>query len=170
MEKKSKTFCCQSDSTFTNSPNLEQSYKKTSKNLQSMMLQRGNKFKKGNRKRSTFKDKELNEFIYYVKTYRKTLNNKILKHRSYYSDRIKNLPGNGRKQWSKESMQSIKTSLSNLKFVLTGFHPVWYQMLQKNPSLVLILRVCRVILIPTWKNSRWCEFPNSEQEDSLQHE
>ena len=27
----SKTFCCQSDSTFTNSPNLDQSYKKTSK-------------------------------------------------------------------------------------------------------------------------------------------
>jgi hypothetical protein len=29
--KKSKTFCCQYDSTFTNSPNLGQSYKKTSK-------------------------------------------------------------------------------------------------------------------------------------------
>jgi hypothetical protein len=29
--KKSKTFCCQSDSTFTNSPNLDQSYKNTSK-------------------------------------------------------------------------------------------------------------------------------------------
>ncbi len=31
MEKKSKTFCCQSVLTFTNSPNLDQSYKKTSK-------------------------------------------------------------------------------------------------------------------------------------------
>ncbi len=53
---------------------------------------------------------------------------------------------------------------------LTGFHPVWYQMLQKNPSLVLILRVCRVLLIPTWKSSHWHEFPNSEREDSLQRE
>jgi hypothetical protein len=30
-EKKTKTFCCQSDSAFINSPNLDQSYKNTSK-------------------------------------------------------------------------------------------------------------------------------------------
>ncbi len=42
----------------------------------------------------------------------------------------------------------------------TGFHPVWYSLLQKNPSLVLILWVCRMILIPIWKNCRWCKFQN----------
>jgi hypothetical protein len=31
----------------------------------------------------------------------------------------------------------------------TGFHPVWSKIYQENPSLVLILRVCRMLLIPT---------------------
>ncbi len=86
-----------------------------------MMLQKGNKFKKGKRKRSTFEDVESNQFINCIKTHRKTPNNKILKQWSYYSDGIKDLPVNGKKQWFKELMQSIKTSLSNLKFVLVSF-------------------------------------------------
>jgi hypothetical protein len=51
-----------------------------------MMLQKGNKFKKGKKKRSTFEDDESNKFINCIKTYWKTLNDKILKQRSYYSD------------------------------------------------------------------------------------
>jgi hypothetical protein len=31
----------------------------------------------------------------------------------------------------------------------TGFHPVWSKIYQKNCLLVLILRVCRMLLIPT---------------------
>jgi hypothetical protein len=87
-----------------------------------MMLQKGNKFKKGKRKRSTFEEDKSNEFINCVKTYQKTLNNKILKQQqSYYSDGIKNLPGNGKKQWLKELMQSIKTIRQTQKFVLVPF-------------------------------------------------
>jgi hypothetical protein len=52
---------------------------------------------------------------------------------------------------------------------LTGFHPVWYQTLQKKLSLVLILRIHRITLIPTWKICRWRKFPNSGRDDSLQH-
>ncbi len=63
-------------------------------NLQSMMFQKGNKFKKGKRKGSTFKDNKSNKFTNCIKTYRKTLNNKILKQRSYYIDGIKDLSGN----------------------------------------------------------------------------
>ncbi len=86
-----------------------------------MMLHKGNKFKKGKRKRSTFKDDESDKFINCIKTSKKTLNDKILKQRSYYSDEIRDLPVNGKKQWFKILMQSIKTSLSNLKFVLVPF-------------------------------------------------
>ncbi len=66
-----------------------------------MMLQKGNKFKKGKRKRSTCEDDKSNNNFNFIKTYRKTLNNKISKQQSYYSDGIKDLPGNQKKQWSK---------------------------------------------------------------------
>ncbi len=69
-----------------------------------MMLHKGNKFKKGTRTRSTCEDNELNIIINCVKTYQKTLNNKILKQWTCYSDGIKDLPGNGKKQWFKELM------------------------------------------------------------------
>jgi hypothetical protein len=88
------------------------------------MLQKGNKFKRGKRKRSTFKDDEPNKFIDCVKMYRKTLNDKFLKQWSYDGDGIEDLLGNGENQWFKELMQSIKTSLSNLKFVLVPFFSV----------------------------------------------
>jgi hypothetical protein len=100
-------------------PTLINLIRRLPKSLQSMMLQKVYKFKKGERKRSAFKD--VKKVINCVKTYQKTLNNKILKQRSYYSDGIKDLPGNGKKQWFKELMQSINTSSSNLKFVLVHF-------------------------------------------------
>jgi hypothetical protein len=105
------------------------------KNLQSMMLQKGNKFKKGKRKRSTYEDDESNKIINCIKTYRKTLNDKILKQRSYYSDGIKDLPGNGKKQWFKELMQSIKMGLSNLKFMLVPY----FSVLEKDVKIDLQL-------------------------------
>ncbi len=41
----------------------------------------------------------------------------------------------------------------------------------KKTSLVIIVQVCKIILIPTWKNSLWHKFPNSdEQVNSLQHD
>ena len=86
-----------------------------------MMLQKGNKFKKGKKKRSTFQDDESNKFINCIKTYWKTLNDKILKQQFYYSDGSNDLPVNGKKQWFKELVQSIKTSSSNSKFVLVPF-------------------------------------------------
>ncbi len=41
------------------------------------MLQKGNIFKKGKRKKSTFEDDESNKIINCVKTYQKTLNKEI---------------------------------------------------------------------------------------------
>jgi hypothetical protein len=97
--KISKTFCCQSDSTFTNSPNLDQSYKNTSKKTSVYDVRKRKKNpKKGKRERSTCEDNKPNKIINCVKTFQKTLNNKILKQQSYYSDGIKDLPGNGKKQ------------------------------------------------------------------------
>ncbi len=88
------------------------------------MLERGNEFKKGKRKRSTCEDGKSNEILNCNKTYQKTLNNEILKQQSHYSDGIKDLSGNGKKQWFKQPMQYIKTSSSNLKFVLVPFFSV----------------------------------------------
>jgi hypothetical protein len=59
---------------------------------------------------------------------KKTLNNEILKQWSYYSNGIKDLPSNRKKQLFKESMQSIKTSSSNSKFVLVPFFLSWRRM------------------------------------------
>ncbi len=122
-----------------------------------MMLQKGNKFKKGKRKRSTCEDDELTEIINLVKTYRKTLNNKILKQRSYYSDGIKDLPRNGKKQWFKESMQYIKTSLSNSKFVLVPFFLSWKRM-SKSTFNYQHLRKCLHVsyIAPTLPNVYGC--------------
>ncbi len=89
------------------------------------MWKKENKFKRGKRKRSTCEDNMSGKIINCIKTYQKILNNKILKQRSYYSDGIKDLPGNGKKHWFKELMQYIKTSLSNLKFVLVPFFSVF---------------------------------------------
>ncbi len=99
------------------------------------MLEKRNKFKKEKRKRSTCEDDELNEILNCVKTYRKTLNDKILKQRSYYSDGIKDLSVNGKKQLFKQLMQYIKTSLSNLKFVLVTF----FSVLEKDVKINLWL-------------------------------
>ncbi len=52
----SKAFCCQSDSTFNNSPNLYQSYKNTSKKSSVYDVRKRKKIKKGKRKRSTCED------------------------------------------------------------------------------------------------------------------
>jgi hypothetical protein len=60
-------------------PTLINLIKRLPTNLQSMMLQKRKKITKGKRKRSTFEDNESNKIINCVKTYRKTLNNKILK-------------------------------------------------------------------------------------------
>ncbi len=99
------------------------------------MVQKGNKFKSGKRKKSTFKEVEWIKFINCIKTYRETLNDKILKQWSYYSDQIKNLPSNGKKQWVKKLVQSIKTSLSNSKFGLVPF----FSVLEKNVKISLRL-------------------------------
>jgi hypothetical protein len=47
------------------------------------------------------------------------------------------------------------------ELVETGFHPVRDKKVEKNPSLVLDLRVCRIVAIPTSEKDRRREFPNS---------
>jgi hypothetical protein len=113
-----------------------------------MMLQKGNKFKKGKRKRSTCEDEESNKKINCIKTYRKTLNNKISKLQSYYSDGIKDLPGNQTKQWSKQLMQYIKTSLSNSKFVLVPFFSVLEKDVKIGLQLSAFAKMFTYLILP----------------------
>ncbi len=57
---------------------------------------------------------------------------------------------------------------------LSWWAPDWFSscvvqnFYQKNPSLVLILWVCRMLLIPTQKKYCWREFQNFVRDDSLQ--
>ena len=113
-----------------------------------MMLENGNKFKKRKRKRSTCEDDELNEIINCIKTYQKTLNDKIVKQQSYYSDGIKDLPSNGKKQWFKESVQYIKMSLSNSKFVLVPFFSVLEKDVKIDLRLSAFANVYIYLLLP----------------------
>jgi hypothetical protein len=53
----------------TTPPTLINLIRRLPKNLQSMMLQKGNEFKKGKRKRSTCEDDESNKIINFVKTF-----------------------------------------------------------------------------------------------------
>ncbi len=116
------------------------------KNLQSMMLEKENKFKKRKRKSSTCEDDELDKIINCIKTYQKTLNNEILKQRSYYIDGIKDLPGNKKKQLFKKSMQYIKTGLSNLKFVLVPLFSVLEKDVKINLRLSAFVQMFTYIL------------------------
>ena len=55
--------------------------------------------------------------------------------------------------------------LSKISLVADWFSSSVVMNVAKNPSLVLILQVCRIVMIPRWKNSRWREFLKSVGED-----